>query len=218
MEQLIDQGPVDWSDIVKPYTETKDFYIPTDSEALTQTVNPQEAIECYRNRYPQEAMIAGMVSPQDATAMLVRISDQYSGVMSNDEKMFIETQAVEVVHEIVDNPDDDPTLPCLYHIVDVIDMIAEDVPAEILASTEKDLKKAIQTVKEKSVEGEDMVQNIELALKFYDNPDNAESLGSIVTNLEVKKMNQAQDVVEAKNISNDDDPDATAYYQRGRAA
>lgn len=220
---------VDWSGIIKPLTSQEnaagasngEYYIPTDLEAVAMTTTPDEAIECYRYRYPDAAITAGMVSPQDATAMIVEIAERYGDAMSPEERTFIENEAAQRVQEIAAASEDDtPTIPSLYRIVDIIDMLDEDAPAEVVADAEYHLILAIEAVKDNSVVGEAMVEKLEEAIELYNSPENNDPLGMIVTNLEVKRISEAQDAIEQKSEADfySVEQDATALHQTDRAA
>jgi|GEM_PF-5908670 len=213
--ELAYSPPEDWSDIIHPRgsvaesdADTDKFYIPTDLEAIAYTVEPQEAIECFQNRYPREAIVAGMANPEDATAMLVEICDKYGDSMTAEQRAFVKYRAAETVHQIVEepNPDETPTipmLPTLYRMVDVIDLLDDDTIPEVVAATaESDLKKAVDAVKK---HGDlSSVQNIEAALKYYDSPDNIDHLGTLVATIEIQHASRAQEELEIK-IDNDPD-------------
>jgi hypothetical protein len=218
--------PEDWSDTIRPQgstvesdADTERFYIPTDLEAIAYTVEPREAIECFQNRYPREAIVAGMANPEDATAMLVEICDKYGDMMTAEQQAFVKYRAAETVHQIVEavdieevkepgEPDSDetptiPMLPTLYRMVDVVDLLDDDAIPDIVAATaESDLKKAVDAVKKHG--DVSSVRNIEAALKYYDSPDNVDHLGTLVATIEVQDASRAQEELEIK-IDNDPD-------------
>lgn len=196
--------------------DTVTLDLPTALEAIGHTTSAHEAIQTYIEYCPAEDWQDGKIDPVVAAGMLVSIKEKFNADMTEHERTFVATEATGAVHELATiaevKPEDENydemkdilTPPCVYTIVDVLDMVEEAGADDTMrTSVEDDLKKVLEAI-DQNPEKKLFVTPVERALDFYDDPDNEDSLGMIVTNLVGRELNKSGRKLELKAKDNPD--------------
>ena len=185
--------------------------IPRVLETIDQTKSPGEAIQTYIDHFPAARWKAGKVNAEVATTALVSIHDKFDDELTEKDRAFLATEAAGAVIEMANGVDsengDVPTPPSVYTIVDVLDLVEEaGMDEDQKVAVEDSLKKVLHEI-EKNPAQQPLVQPIEQALDYYDDPETDESLGVIVRNFVGRSMSVTGRKLERKVAAHPEDYD-----------
>lgn len=205
-----------WQGGHDPYIDTNDIdssvtdYDPddtnNDTETVQATLDTQEALMCYQNRYPEAARTAGMARSQDALSMIIQIYNKYHAIATSEELALIDHEVITTVHEIgnlsnSDNPDTSPDLGDPYKLIYAIEILeSTHAPIEAIHAAEDDLRKVI--ARTEKYKGDNFLKILKGAIEEHDDPSNHLHLQELVSRFQAMDVSRKQYQVEIKARNN----------------
>lgn len=180
----------------RPHQSQESVYSPTVQEQIGATSNFRDAAIIYRDCYPSESLAMDIVSPQLAYDSLNMLIDRYGDHLDPEEQEFVISESANLSHAIVSSEREHVTMPGLYRIVNIIDLLQTQSPDRAQDAV-KDLKTGIETVKNYSPLDQKMIDSLDIAVKQYTSPaSNGQQLGDILAKIIRHDTSVAQNMTE----------------------